>query len=189
MRCSRLVPIASVFHRLAPFENVYRAAQWLDLAAISENDRIRIGGTNAAQLSKSESRSRGAGLIGRPVLQSCYTSQRENGSTANSPLARRTCRLQAGPRLIASDGACSSARSHQRINRLLGMFLSDILLRCTFLSLPEWERYAWLTRLPGFPRHGGRFQIKSRLAAQRTPRRKQPAARKRQGHARRERSY
>jgi gamma-resorcylate decarboxylase len=38
-----------------PFESVDRAAQWLNLAAISENVRIKIGRTNAAQLFKLES--------------------------------------------------------------------------------------------------------------------------------------
>ena len=35
-----------------PFENVDHAAQWFDDASISENDRIKIGRTNAAQLFK-----------------------------------------------------------------------------------------------------------------------------------------
>jgi 2,3-dihydroxybenzoate decarboxylase len=35
-----------------PFENVDHAAQWFDDASISENDRIKIGRTNAARLFK-----------------------------------------------------------------------------------------------------------------------------------------
>ena len=37
-----------------PFENVDHAARWFDEAAISENDRIKIGRTNAARLFKLE---------------------------------------------------------------------------------------------------------------------------------------
>lgn len=33
-----------------PFENVDHAADWLDIASISDNDRIKIGRTNAARL-------------------------------------------------------------------------------------------------------------------------------------------
>jgi gamma-resorcylate decarboxylase len=35
-----------------PFENIDHAAKWFDAASISENDRIKIGRTNAAQLFK-----------------------------------------------------------------------------------------------------------------------------------------
>lgn len=35
-----------------PFENVDHAAEWLDAASISDNDRIKIGRTNAAKLFK-----------------------------------------------------------------------------------------------------------------------------------------
>ena len=37
-----------------PFENVDHAAKWFDTASISENDRIKIGRTNAAKLFKLE---------------------------------------------------------------------------------------------------------------------------------------
>ncbi|MGV2290756.1 amidohydrolase family protein [Trinickia sp. YCB016] len=37
-----------------PFENVDHAARWFDSAAISENDRVKIGRTNAARLFKLE---------------------------------------------------------------------------------------------------------------------------------------
>jgi 2,3-dihydroxybenzoate decarboxylase len=37
-----------------PFENIDHAAQWFDCASISENDRIKIGRTNAAKLFKLE---------------------------------------------------------------------------------------------------------------------------------------
>ncbi|AJX00180.1 amidohydrolase family protein [Burkholderia gladioli pv. gladioli] len=37
-----------------PFENVDHAAQWFDSASISDNDRIKIGRTNAARLFKFE---------------------------------------------------------------------------------------------------------------------------------------
>jgi 2,3-dihydroxybenzoate decarboxylase len=35
-----------------PFENIDHAAIWFDKAAISENDRLKIGRTNAARLFK-----------------------------------------------------------------------------------------------------------------------------------------
>jgi predicted TIM-barrel fold metal-dependent hydrolase len=35
-----------------PFENVDHAAKWFDAAIISENDRIKIGRTNAIKLFK-----------------------------------------------------------------------------------------------------------------------------------------
>jgi 2,3-dihydroxybenzoate decarboxylase len=35
-----------------PFENVEHATQWFDAAAISENDRFKIGRVNAARLVK-----------------------------------------------------------------------------------------------------------------------------------------
>jgi 2,3-dihydroxybenzoate decarboxylase len=35
-----------------PFENVEHAAKWFDAAAISENDRFKIGRVNAAKLLK-----------------------------------------------------------------------------------------------------------------------------------------
>ena len=37
-----------------PFENIDHAAQWFDAASISDNDRIKIGRTNAARLFKME---------------------------------------------------------------------------------------------------------------------------------------
>jgi 2,3-dihydroxybenzoate decarboxylase len=37
-----------------PFENIDHAAQWFDAASISDNDRIKIGRTNAARLFKIE---------------------------------------------------------------------------------------------------------------------------------------
>ena len=35
-----------------PFENVDHAVRWFDSAAISENDRVKIGRTNAIELFK-----------------------------------------------------------------------------------------------------------------------------------------
>jgi predicted TIM-barrel fold metal-dependent hydrolase len=37
-----------------PFENVDHAVRWFDSAAISENDRVKIGRTNATRLFRLE---------------------------------------------------------------------------------------------------------------------------------------